>query len=169
MLLILEVIEGSDAGRQVELESARQVGRDDTADLVLADPQVSRLHARVTPTGEGAVVEDLGSTNGTFVNGNEIHAPTPVAVGDQLLIGTSVLLVRSPAQVASQPSAVLPIPPALASPPRPPDYIPAVAKETAIPDLDPLLDSVTKAKAKVAPLAVFLLAALAVIIYLAVR
>jgi pSer/pThr/pTyr-binding forkhead associated (FHA) protein len=170
MALILEVIEGPDAGSQVQLEGARHVGRDEGLDLVLADPQVSRRHARLMPDGGGALVEDLGSTNGTFVNGDEIHSPTHVEPGDQLLLGTSVVLVRTPAEVAAQPSAVRPIPPALATPAKPPDYIPAsVGKEVPIPELDPLLDRATKAKTRVAPLAIFLLVVLAVIVFLALR
>ena len=47
------------------------IGREG-CDITLADPDVSRRHARVTPRGDTVVVEDLGSTNGTFVNGERI-------------------------------------------------------------------------------------------------
>jgi ABC transport system ATP-binding/permease protein len=68
--LSLEIVEGAEAGRRVALSSPLTVGRGEDADLVLADVLVSRRHARVTPSDTGAVVEDLGSRNGTFVNSN---------------------------------------------------------------------------------------------------
>jgi pSer/pThr/pTyr-binding forkhead associated (FHA) protein len=171
--------------------------------LVLQDQLVSRRHARVTPVEGGATVEDLGSRNGTFVNGNEIPGPTLATPGDQILVGVSVLQLRSAAQIAERPSAVRAVPAGLAGPERPPDYLPpdlrAVAPtpggqspipgaaaqgtgpggaplppvgrkpEVPIPELDPLLDRYTKRRALLAPLAVFVVAALAVIVFLASR
>jgi len=81
--LSLEIVEGTDAGRRVAVVSPLTVGRAADADLVLADELVSRRHARVSHSGADAVVEDLGSRNGTFVNGNQIHGPTRLVPGDQ--------------------------------------------------------------------------------------
>ena len=71
--LNLEVIEGPDAGKQVALDRPIVIGRGPDSDLVLEDGEVSAQHARITPSPDGtATVEDLESTNGTFVNGNEL-------------------------------------------------------------------------------------------------
>ena len=181
--LRLEIVEGAGAGRTVAVAAAVTVGRGRDADLVLADELVSRHHARITPSGSGAVVEDLGSRNGTFVNGEPILHPTRLEPGDQLQLGVTLVELRSARQVAERPSAVHPVPPPLAVPTRAPDYLGAVAGvgdgAGATPpapsepaprpghELDPLLDSRTKAKARTAPLALFVLVALVVIIYLA--
>jgi pSer/pThr/pTyr-binding forkhead associated (FHA) protein len=179
--LSLEIVEGAGAGRMVALTTAVTIGRGRDAGLVLADELVSRRHARVTPSGPDAVVEDLGSRNGTFLNGDGIHGPTRLEAGDQLQLGVTLVELRSASQIAERPSAVHPVPPPLAVPVRAPDYLagvadtddgarsPAVAEPAHRPrhELDPLLDSRTKGKARTAPLALFVLVALVVIIYLA--
>ena len=171
--LTLEIVEGPGAGRQVQLSGPIEVGRDPDADLHVEDDLVSRRHVRVTPDGDGAIVEDLNSLNGTFVNDDEIHVPTRVKPGEDILIGVIVLELRSAGQVASQPTAIRPRPPALAIPARQPDYVPpSVAGKPAAPDtsdLDPLLDIYTKSKARTAPLAVFVIVIFAVLIFLATR
>jgi pSer/pThr/pTyr-binding forkhead associated (FHA) protein len=177
----LEIVEGTGAGRMVALAGGVTIGRGRDADLVLADELVSRRHARVVPRGSGAVVEDLGSRNGTFLNGDGIHGLTRLEPGDQLQLGVTLVELRSARQIAERPSAVHPVPPPLAVPGRAPDYLagvadtddgartPAVAEPAPRPrhELDPLLDSRAKAKARTAPLALFVLVALVVIIYLA--
>jgi pSer/pThr/pTyr-binding forkhead associated (FHA) protein len=180
--LSLEIVEGAGAGRMVAVAATVTIGRGRDADLVLADELVSRLHAQVTLDGPGAVVEDLGSRNGTYVNGERIHGPVRLEPGDQLQLGVSLVELRSAGQIAERPSAVHPVPPTLAVPARPPDYLagsdpgedsPAAPGPAAGPpgrtrhELDPLLDSRVKGKARTAPLALFVLAALVVIIYLA--
>ena len=62
------------------------VGRAEDNDLVLADPEVSRHHARLEPDGQGWRAVDLGSTNGTWVNGVRLNAAT-IAVGDEVAFG----------------------------------------------------------------------------------
>jgi pSer/pThr/pTyr-binding forkhead associated (FHA) protein len=186
--LSLEVVEGAGAGRMISLAEAVTVGRGQDADLVLADELVSRRHVQVTPSGSGAVVEDLGSRNGTFVNGEGIHGLTRLEPGDQLQLGVTLVELRSASQIAERPSAVHPVPPPLAVPVRAPDYLAgAEADDTPGPpptppvfqpvgagrdtrprhELDRLLDSRTKGKARTAPLALFVLVALVLIIYLA--
>ena len=171
--LVLEIVEGPGAGRQAALTGPLEVGRDRTAGMALEDELASRRHVRVTPEAGGALVEDLGSLNGTFVNGEEIHAPTRVRPGDHLLVGVTVLELRTAEDVREKPTAVCPVPPALAVPAREPEYVAevdvrAAAHEPPSP-LDPLLDSRTKAQARTAALALFVLAALAVILFLATR
>lgn len=63
------------------------VGRDASADIVLDTPNISRLHARLERVRRGIRVEDLGSTNGTWVNGERITRPTTIKAGDDLRLG----------------------------------------------------------------------------------
>ena len=167
--LSLEIMEGAGAGRMVALTTAVTIGRGRDAGLVLADELVSRRHARVTPSGPDAVVEDLGSRNGTFLNGDGIHGPTRLEAGDQLQLGVTLVELRSASQIAERPSAVHPVPPADVADTDDGARSPAVAEPARRPrhELDPLLDSRTKGKARTAPLALFVLVALVVIIYLA--
>jgi pSer/pThr/pTyr-binding forkhead associated (FHA) protein len=175
--LSLEVVEGPDAGRRVRLLGPLEIGRSNDAGFVLADRLVSRRHARITPSRDGAVVEDLGSSNGTFLNGNEVHGPTRMAAADQVLLGVTLLQLRTARQVAERPSAVHTVPPPLAAPVRAPDYVPAelldgpgmTGRKATDHALDSLLDTRTKGKARTAPLAVFVLVVLVVLIYLATR
>jgi hypothetical protein len=177
--LTLEIVEGPGAGRQLPLERPIVIGRGADVELTLEDGQVSRHHAKVSPAADGsAVVEDLGSANGTFVNHNELHGVARLDPGDELLVGVTVLELRSGAQVAAQPSAIRPVPPGLAAAPRKPDYVnPDVIKAESGPaapsgeaeDLLKYLDVRTRRRAQLAPVALFVLVALALIIYFAVR
>ena len=63
------------------------IGRAPEAHIRIESPKVSRRHARITVDGDTAVVEDLGSKNGTFVGDSRIEEPTPLAHGDQLRLG----------------------------------------------------------------------------------
>ena len=67
------------------------VGRTTPADLIVADSEVSRSHCRVELRNGKALVTDLGSTNGTYVNGERIAAPTVLPVGGLLQVGREVL------------------------------------------------------------------------------
>jgi len=62
------------------------LGRDSTCDIVIPDRQVSRYHARITPTQEGMILEDLGSKNGTHCNGTALTAPLVLQDGDMVQI-----------------------------------------------------------------------------------
>ena len=110
--LLLEMVEGADPGAQFALEGAVEIGREPAAGgLVVIDQQVSRRHARVSPQAEGAVVEDLGSRNGTYVNGQVTGTGRrELAPGDKIRMGLTVFELRSRAQVDRQPSAVQPSP-----------------------------------------------------------
>jgi pSer/pThr/pTyr-binding forkhead associated (FHA) protein len=179
--LTLEIVEGPGAGRQIDLDRPVVIGRAPEVDLVLEDGQVSRHHARVSPADDGsAVVEDLESANGTFVNHNELHGPARLDPSDELLIGVTLIEVRSKEQVAAQASVMRAIPPALASAPRTPDFIsPAVASADAggdetprsagMRELDKFLDVRVRRRAQLAPLALLTLIALALIIYFATQ
>src|SRR5438067_1452099 len=68
------------------------IGRSAECDLVLDQPGVSVRHCRLTETASAVVLEDLGSTNGTFVNGVQVTSPVRVARGDHITLGLSVPL-----------------------------------------------------------------------------
>jgi Mg-chelatase subunit ChlD/pimeloyl-ACP methyl ester carboxylesterase len=68
-----------------------QIGREPSSELVLSDPQVSRIHARILQTSQGYVIEDLNSTNGTFVNGQRITTQY-LRPGDRIQVGDTHLL-----------------------------------------------------------------------------
>jgi pSer/pThr/pTyr-binding forkhead associated (FHA) protein len=108
--LILEIVEGGDAGRQTQLADAIEIGRDASTNLALDDDQASRRHARVSAQGDLAVVEDLGSTNGTYVNGQPIEGPRVVRPGDRIRVGLTIIELRTAQEVQRQPSAVQPVP-----------------------------------------------------------
>jgi hypothetical protein len=87
------VTTGPEAGRRVELGHEVAIGRQDT-DLVVEDPEVSRRHAVLRRSGGSVVVEDLDSTNGTFVNGERIRTPVRVGPGDQVRVGRTTLEIE---------------------------------------------------------------------------
>lgn len=177
--LTLEIVEGPGAGKQVALGGPIVIGRADDADMRLEDGQVSRHHARVSLADDGsALVEDLGSANGTFVNHNELQGPARLDPSDELLVGVTLIEVRSQDQVNAQPSVLRPVPPALAQAPRTPSYVnpDVVAGEQAVAadspgkrELEKYLDVRVRRRAQLAPLALLMLIALALIIYFAVR
>ena len=70
------------------------VGRDPGAAVPIADDSVSRRHAVIRVSGDGAVVEDLGSKNGTHVRGERMRAPVPLADGDAIRFGSVELTFR---------------------------------------------------------------------------
>jgi len=87
---------GSDAGQQYVSSETITIGRDTVNSLPLSDPKVSRRHARINPEGMGLwMLEDLGSANGTFLNGDRLGSPRPVQLGDRIRVGDSVLLFHS--------------------------------------------------------------------------
>lgn len=170
----LEIVEGPGAGRQLALRDAITIGRAPDAGIVLDDLQASREHARVTPAGDGAIVEDLGSSNGTFINHAELHGPARLDPGDDLLIGVTVLQLRTERQIATVPSAVRPVPQGLAAAARTPDYVPAPVAAprgdvAGLSALNSLLDTKVRRRTRTAPLGIFVLAAFVVLIFLATR
>jgi hypothetical protein len=84
---------GPQAGRRVELGVKVVIGRED-ADLMLDDPEVSRRHAVLRRSGDSVVIEDLDSTNGTFVNGERIREPITVRCGDEVRLGRTTLEIE---------------------------------------------------------------------------
>jgi hypothetical protein len=75
-------------GVSVPVSGPVVIGRSPGADIVIGDDFVSGRHARIAPSGDGAVLEDLGSTNGTLLNGKPVTAPCSLRPGDMIDIGT---------------------------------------------------------------------------------
>lgn len=168
-MLHLEIVEGPEAGRRVPLTDSLVIGRHPEAVVRLADEYVSEHHVRITPAADGAIVEDLGDPGGTFVNDAEVAAPTHAGPGDEIQIGVTVFELRTASDVEARPTAVRAKPPPLASAPKPPAYeLPELAAEDpGLEEIESLLDVHTKGKARTAPLAMFVLAVFAVLIFLA--
>src|SRR4029079_1351115 len=74
-------------GRSFDLDAITTLGRDVNNAIVIDDPFASSEHAVLTYRGRGWYVEDLGSTNGTFVNGRDIAYVAPLGFGDEISIG----------------------------------------------------------------------------------
>lgn len=91
----LVVTAGPLAGAQMSLHtSAVLIGRSPSCTLVLDDDVVSSRHARIFPHDGGWYLEDLGSTNGTWVEGRRVGDAEPLVVGQSVTIGTTVLELR---------------------------------------------------------------------------
>jgi len=87
---------GKHKGRRIELpERAVVIGRDETCFIRMTSQEVSRQHCSLTPTERGLVVRDLGSQNGTLVNGARIEHETVLQPGDVLKLGPLQFLVAA--------------------------------------------------------------------------
>jgi S1-C subfamily serine protease len=106
----LIVLTGPAAERRLEIGSEERlvIGRDEGCNLVLDDSKVSRRHAYLQEIDGGVEVGDLGSSNGTFVNGRRIERPVTLAPGDSLRIGASGMRVEPGAGTATEPAAAAP-------------------------------------------------------------
>ena len=89
------ILEGGNKGETVSLEQAPLlIGRGNDAAIRLDDDYVSTRHARIASSGEQWFVEDLGSTNGTYVGTSRITQPTALQLGTQVRIGKTILELR---------------------------------------------------------------------------
>jgi hypothetical protein len=87
-LLVVDPFEtGLEPGERIPLIALSSIGRSNENDIVLSDTFVSAEHAKLYWNGRGWVVEDLGSTNGTRVNGKPVRRAVPVKVGDTVEFG----------------------------------------------------------------------------------
>src|SRR5204862_6179930 len=109
----LTVTSGPAAGQILDIRSEVVIGRGEV-DLVIQDPELSRRHAAIRPANGGIAVEDLGSRNGTWVNGKRIRGSVLLAETCVVRVGTSEMRVEVPTPDAT---VVRGAPPGLAARP----------------------------------------------------
>lgn len=86
--LVVDRADGHDAGVAYDLMEPVTLGRGDV-EIQLGDPFASSRHAKITRQGRTVVIEDLGSTNGTYLNDEPLSGPQPLHDGDRIRIGDS--------------------------------------------------------------------------------
>ncbi len=91
---VLFVRSDSQQGQEFEVGDVVVMGRSDETDVVLDDPYASDFHLRLVSQESGMVLHDLGSTNGTYVNGRRVSAPTELKRGDSIQVGKTVMEIR---------------------------------------------------------------------------
>src|SRR5574341_81581 len=120
------------------------IGRDSTNDIVINDAEISRRHARLTFQGGKYVLEDLGSTNGTFVNGQRLAGPRVLKAGEVVSFGEQIILVFEVTSIDAgatmvSPRAASAVPsvqrPATPVPPPPAEYAGSVPASPAVSEL----------------------------------
>lgn len=85
---------GPTPGKTFPLEKQEiLLGRDLANDVSISDPEVSRRHARFLMQEDNVIIEDLGSTNGTFLNGQRIASPQQLRAGDVITLGENIVMV----------------------------------------------------------------------------
>jgi hypothetical protein len=89
--LVVESVPGHDRGMEYDVEEGATLGRGDV-EIHLEDPFASTRHARLVRQGGVVVIEDLGSTNGTFLNEELLEGPRPLHPGDRIRIGDSTFM-----------------------------------------------------------------------------
>src|SRR3954469_22754011 len=122
----LKITGGNAVGQSIPMEQELVIGRSTPGLGSLGgDSEISRVHARIFHDPSGRLtVEDLGSTNGTFVNGNRISGQQPLNPGDQVRVGQTTMSVEGGAAGATTVGQVI-TPPAAAAQPPPPAQIAA--------------------------------------------
>jgi predicted component of type VI protein secretion system len=129
----LKVTSGPAKGQSAEIERELVVGREDADFVIAEDTEVSRRHAAIRPTESGIEVEDLGSTNGTFVNGERIEGVARVTASGTIRVGeTEIGVELALPQVTRQHE--MPASPDVTAPRKIPE--PDVTAPRAIPEPD---------------------------------
>ena len=104
----LVVVEGPDAGTSVSVTGERfVVGRGEGCDLTLGDPDVSRRHLEIRNAGSGFEIADLGSSNGTQVDGHPL-ADMPLRDGAQIRLGSTLVVADEGGGLSDSPTRIQP-------------------------------------------------------------
>jgi predicted component of type VI protein secretion system len=148
----LHVTAGPLAGQPLEVERELVLGREGV-DLVIDDPEISRRHAALRRRDDDIEIEDLGSLNGTYLNGSKLQAPALLSPGDVIRFGkTSIAVEAEAAEATSRPggaeatalapsAAVTRAPEPLPAPPAPPVPEPPAVPAAAAPPPPPLVSA----------------------------
>ncbi|MGD2060808.1 MAG: FHA domain-containing protein [Acidimicrobiia bacterium] len=91
---VLFVRSESQQGQEFEVKDVIVMGRSEETDVVLDDPYASEFHLRLVAQENGLMLHDLGSTNGTYVNGRRVSAPTELKRGDTIQVGKTVMEIK---------------------------------------------------------------------------
>src|SRR4051794_5313625 len=135
----LKITGGNATGQTITLEQELVIGRSTPGLGSLGgDSEISRVHARVfhDPSGR-LIVEDLGSTNGTFVNGNRISGQQALNPGDQVRVGQTTLAVEGGAGAGAPTAGNVTQPPPAAAQPAPPAAVAATPPTQQLPPQQP--------------------------------
>jgi len=122
----LVVRQGTQVGTTYHITGAEAIlGRDEDTDISVRDPEVSRRHARISWQSGNHYIEDLGSTNGTFLNGSLVTSPQPLRSGDTIGLGQTLFVFQTeadakPTQPPPRPAYTAPAPPPPPAPSAPP-------------------------------------------------
>ena len=100
--LVIRSPDGSE--REHAFQGELLIGRHESNGLVLAEGGVSRRHAKLTVRGSEVLIEDLGSANGTYVDGKGVKAPTPITAQNEVALGDYVLRLKAVARKPSKPA-----------------------------------------------------------------
>jgi pSer/pThr/pTyr-binding forkhead associated (FHA) protein len=119
----LVVRQGPNPGQIFELDKSEiSIGRDIANDIVINDAEVSRKHARLTVAGDRYQIEDLNSTNGTYIDGQRLIGPHVLAIGEIIMFGDNVgvvfdgepatmdVAVQNPIDLGMTPVSAIPAP-----------------------------------------------------------
>jgi predicted Ser/Thr protein kinase len=131
--LRLRVTAGNAEGSEIRVDDEFLIGRQEKGAGTLGqDAEISRHHARIARSGQAFTVEDVGSTNGTFLNGRRVSAAEILSPGDRIMVGATTLVVQVSVPLTGEAGAPPATPPAPAGPPTRAD----VPVPTAEPDAD---------------------------------
>jgi serine/threonine protein kinase len=144
--LRLRATAGNARGSEIQVEEEFLIGRQASEEGQLGqDAEISREHARIARSGNGFVIEDLGSTNGTFVNGRRINGSEILSPGDRIQVGATTLVVQVSVPSATpdadtRSSVRMPMPEPPAVEPEPPAAEQEAPTAAATPPLSMQLD-----------------------------
>lgn len=104
---VLRGVSGAAFGKTYAVASAQVIGRHHECDIAIASEEISRRHAQVKPTADGVLVEDLGSSNGTFINGQRVQSGV-LKNGDELRLDAIRFMLVVPGQEIPKATAAAP-------------------------------------------------------------